>query len=99
MSIWSNLSSKVNIDEKALQLRALSCWILFELAKTDQEITGYIQKYGVSSPEMLEQMIREKRVDVHPAWEDSIDWSNLQEYRKELLDNLASTGGIIKNDR
>ncbi|MHB8127149.1 MAG: hypothetical protein ACYDEJ_16245 [Desulfitobacteriaceae bacterium] len=93
MSIWSNLSTKVNIDEKALQLRALSCWILSELAKTDQEIAEYIQKYGVSSPEMLEQMISDKRVDGHPAWEDSIDWSNLQEYRKELLDNLASTGG------
>lgn len=93
MSIWSNLSSKVNIDENALQLRALSCWILFELAQTDQEIAGYIQKYGVPSPEMLEQLIKEDRVNGHPAWEDSIDWTNLQEYRNGLLENLASTGG------
>lgn len=93
MSIWSNLSTKVNIDENALQLRALSCWILSELAKTDQEIAEYIQKYGVSSPEMLEKRISDRSVDGHPAWEDLIDWSNLQEYRKELLDNLASAGG------
>ena len=33
MLIWSNLSTKVNSDEKALQLQALSCWILSELAK------------------------------------------------------------------
>jgi hypothetical protein len=96
MSIWSSLSSKVNIEEEKLQLRALSCWILAELAKTDQEIAVYIQKYGVSSPELIEPMIRDKRVDGHPAWEDSIDWSNLQDYRKELLDSLASTGGNQK---
>jgi len=42
---------------------------------------------------MLEQKISDKRVDGHPAWEDLIDWSNLHEYRKKLLDNLASTGG------
>ena len=93
MSIWSTLSTKVNIDEEALQIRALSCWILSELAKTDQEIAEYIQKYGVSSPEMLEQLISDKRIDAHPAWEDLIDWSNLQEYRNELLENLASIGG------
>ncbi len=93
MSIWSTLSTKVNIDEKALQIRALSCWILSELAKTDQEITQYIQKYGVSSPEMLEHLITDKREDAHPAWEDLIDWSNLQDYRNELLENLASIGG------
>jgi hypothetical protein len=57
MSIWSTLSTKVNIDEEALQIRAISCWILSELAKTDQEIAGYIQKYGVSSPEMIDQLI------------------------------------------
>ena len=93
MSIWSTLSTKVNIDEEALQIRALSCWILSELAKTDQEIAEYIQKYGVSSPDLLEQLISDKQVDAHPAWEDSIDWSNLQEYRNELLENLASIGG------
>ncbi|AFM42969.1 hypothetical protein Desaci_4106 [Desulfosporosinus acidiphilus SJ4] len=98
MSIWSNLSSKVNIDEEVLQLRALSCWILTELAKTDQEIAGYIQKYGVSSPEILEQQIKDKRVDGHPAWEDTIDWSNLQDYRKELLESLASSRGNKQND-
>ena len=93
MSIWSTLSTKVNIDEEALQIRALSCWILSELAKTDQEIAEYIQKYGVSSPEALEQLISDKRVEAHPTWEDLIDWSNLQEYRNELLENLASIGG------
>jgi hypothetical protein len=79
----------VNIDEEILQHQALVCWILAELAKTDQEIVEYIQKYGVFSPEMLEQMICDKRVDGHPAWEDSIDWRNLQDYRKKLLDSLA----------
>lgn len=42
-------------------------------------IEGLAEKYGVATPEELEALIREGRVEEHPAWEDLILWEHLRD--------------------
>lgn len=91
-TIWSELSRLVGSDPAQLETEAAFSWVSAEMAVTDREIAAYARKYGVSSPDALEQLIREGKVAGHPAWEDAIAWSNLIDYRNKLLAAAASVG-------
>lgn len=90
--IWTELSRLVGADPAALEADAAFSWVAGELAGADRELAAYARKYGVASPSDLERLIREGKIEGHPAWEDAIDWSNLIAYREKLLAAVAAVG-------
>ena len=54
---------------------------------------AYVRQYTVRTPDEIEEKIRVGRIEGHPAWEDSIAWSNLLTYRDRLLETLAGLSG------
>lgn len=90
--VWTALSRVTGRDPRLLEAEAAFSWVSSELATVDRELASYARKYGVATPAELERLIREGRIEGHPAWEDAIDWSNLIAYREKLLAAAAVVG-------
>jgi len=99
-TVWETLASTAHRDREQIEEEAAYAWLERELRETDQEIMAYVRQYTARSPDDIEEMIRIGRIEGHPAWEDSISWSNLLTYRDHLLEALARIGGKgAVNDR
>lgn len=90
--IWVELSRLLGSDPVRLEADAAFSWVSSELAIVDRELATYARRYGVATPGDLERLIREGKVEGHPAWEDCIDWGNLMTYREKLLSAAAAVG-------
>ena len=60
------------------------------LARND--IVDLADRYGVSTAEALRHEIESGAVYSHPAWEDSIEWENLEAYLARLSELRAQLG-------
>ena len=92
-AVWETLASTAHRDREQIEQEAARAWLEREPRETDQEIMAYIRQYTVRTPEEIEEKIRAGRIEGHPAWEDSIAWSNLLTYRDRLLETLAGLSG------
>ena len=93
LAVWETLASTVHRDREQIEEEAACAWLERELRETDREIMAYVRQYAVRTPDEIEEKIRIGRIEGHPAWEDSIAWSNLLTYRDHLLETLAGLGG------
>ena len=84
-SLWDKVGAAVHKTAQEVEAEAFSAWITREMAETDCEILAYVGRYRVTTPEEIEEAIRTGRIEGHPAWEDLIDWANLNQYREQLL--------------
>ena len=94
---WDRLAEIVDKPVTTLQEEAALAWVLAELAAVDRGIAEYVRRYGVQSPEELENAVVSNAVQAHPAWEDLIDWHNLLAYRSKVLSAISphSTGETV----
>lgn len=87
--VWEELARVASRDARVVETEAAAAWVLCELATIDREICEYARRYGASSPEDLDRLIRDGKIPGHPSWEDSLDWANLLAYRERLLSAMA----------
>ena len=64
-------------DREIVEREAAVLWLEREIWESDREITAYVQRYAVASPDELERLIRSGGIEGHPAWEDRIEWGKV----------------------
>ncbi len=84
-SLWDRVGEAVHKTAREVEAEAFNAWVNREMTETDGEILTYVGRYHVTTPEEVEEGIRAGRIEGHPAWEDLIDWVNLNQYRQQLL--------------
>ena len=86
------VAQKLDLDlplEKLLE-EMVRAYVAQQERLTELDIADFRDRYRVSSPEELSARIEKGEIYSHPAWEDLIEWENLQAYLKRLSDLSAS---------
>ncbi len=81
--ILKNASKGLHISEEKLLEESINSFLDRELRKAHSEIEKLKEKYGVKSTGQLEEKIK-KMEEGHPAWEELIEWENLEKQIKEI---------------
>lgn len=89
-SLFELLSQSVGKSVGQLEQDAIRAWVEKEVDLIDHAVMELAWKYGVHSPDEMEEKIRAGKIDGHPAWEDAIKWENMEEYKVTLL------GAVVK---
>lgn len=76
-------------DEATILRRGLVSYLQQELLEVSARIEAMRDEYGVDDPDALAAAIEEGEVDEHPAWEEVIEWENL-ETRAATLERLSN---------
>jgi hypothetical protein len=84
------VAQKLEIPLERLLHESLLAYVAQQERLTDQDIADLRDRYGVSTPKELSARIEKGEVYSHPAWEDLIEWENLQAYLKQLSELRAS---------
>lgn len=72
-----NISKDLHLSEEEVLEESISSFLDRSLCNASVEIEKLKNKYDVESPEELEEKIEKGEVDGHPAWEELIEWENL----------------------
>ncbi len=72
-----NISKDLHLSEEEVLEESISSFLDRSLCNASVEIEKLRNKYDVDSPEELEEKIEKGEVDAHPAWEELIEWENL----------------------
>lgn len=78
------ISKDLDISETRLLEESVESFLDRELRKAFSEIEKLKERYLVESPMELEERIKEGKVKEHPAWEELIEWENLEKRIKEV---------------
>ncbi len=84
------IAQKLNIPLEKLLRESLLAYVTQQERLTDEGIADLRDRYRVSTPKELSMRIEKGEVYSHPAWEDLIEWENLQAYLKQLGELRAS---------
>lgn len=84
------VAGQLRMPEHELERKALKTFLETELRNAEEQILALIARYGVRQADGLERLIRERKVEEHPAWEDLIEWEGLEARREKLLDLLLA---------
>ncbi len=79
-----SISKDLEISETRLLEESIESFLDREFRKAFSEIEKLKEKYLVESPTDLEKKINEGKVKEHPAWEELIEWENLEKRIKEV---------------
>lgn len=74
----------------ASKLASLQSEVQTRRALLEQQIAAFEKRYQCRLPE-LEQKLVERKIEEHPAWEDSIQWRNAL----EQLEQTQLSGSIF----
>jgi hypothetical protein len=83
------LAVELNLSSTELLRRSLNAFLERERRASQQDIADLQDRYDVASVAELESKIESGVIYSHPAWEDLIEWQNLEAYL-ERLDQLTS---------
>lgn len=81
------VAKELGESEEYVVGKGISSFLDRELREVKIRIKELKEKYSVESSEELERKIEEGEVEGHPAWEERIEWRNLEK-RKKKLENL-----------
>ena len=87
MSIPAELervAKELNLPPDRLMQRSLMAFLRQEVRAVQMDIADFQDRYGAISVEELRAQIQKGKVYSHPAWEDSIEWEQLEDYRRRL---------------
>ncbi len=87
--ITSDLSHVIGLPETELIHRGLVSFIEKEIRLAEADIADLVDRYDVTSKEVLYEAIRSKKISSHPAWEDYIVWKNKEKLIKDLKARLG----------
>ena len=83
------LAVELNLSSTELLRRSLNAFLERERRASQQDIDDLQDRYDVASVAELKSKIESGVIYSHPAWEDLIEWQNLEAYL-ERLDQLTS---------
>ncbi len=78
------ISKDLNLPEEEIIEQGVRTFLDRELKNASLEMNKFKLKYGVISPQELEQKIKLQKIAEHPGWDDLMEWENLQQ-RVELV--------------
>jgi hypothetical protein len=87
---FAAIAEQLRIPEPELERKALKTFLEAELRSVDERIMALIARYGVRQARGLEELISQRSVEEHPAWEDLIEWEGLEARREKLLELLLA---------
>lgn len=79
------IAQDLNITPETLWQESLAAYVSRELRLVELNVADIQDRYGVVSPDKLENKIESGEIYSHPAWEDLIEWQSLLAHRKRLL--------------
>lgn len=79
-----SLSRSLHVPEEQLLAESIVTFLDRELRNASLEIQKIKQKYTVNSPKELEKKIEQGTVKEHPAWEELIEWENMEKRIDEV---------------
>ncbi len=83
------IAKALNISPENLLAEGTLAYLHKELRLVEEDLADLRERYGLLSPQELEKKIRDALIPAHPAWEDLIEWENLEAYKQKLNDLLA----------
>ncbi|MBI1743823.1 hypothetical protein HYR54_12270 [Candidatus Acetothermia bacterium] len=78
------IAQLLEISEEHLLEDGTLAFLEKEKRLTEEDLADFRERYGVLSRAELEKKIKEGLTPPHPAWEDLIQWENLEAYRAKL---------------
>ena len=72
------------VDPRELQRRSLLAFVDKERRLVHLDIADFQDRYNVQSVQDLSSNIEQRRIHAHPAWEDLIEWEQLDAYLNRL---------------
>ncbi|MBM4461503.1 MAG: hypothetical protein FJ011_27730 [Chloroflexi bacterium] len=78
------VAETLQVSPEELWRQSLDAYIQREKRLAQLDVTDVQDRYRVSSTAELRQKIRDGIIYSHPAWEDLIEWENLQAYIQRL---------------
>ncbi|MDY6789287.1 MAG: hypothetical protein SVV03_04980 [Candidatus Nanohaloarchaea archaeon] len=79
-----NVASTVGESEERVLEKSLESYIGREIREAELRIREIKRKYGVGKPSGLKEKIENEEIEGHPAWEELIEWENLEKRVEEL---------------
>lgn len=88
------VARRLNVPSDRLVRESLLAYVAQQERLTRADIADLAERYGVSTSRELRERIASHAVHSHPAWEDSIEWENLEAY----LDRFAELRAQLTED-
>ena len=74
----------MNLPAEDLAARSLQAYLRQEIRAVQMDVADLQDRYSVDSADALRAQIEQGKVHSHPAWEDAIEWENLQGHLNRL---------------
>ena len=78
------LAKALDLAPEELHRRSLRAFLEREIRTAQLDIADLQDRYGVSTSAELVAEIEQGQIYSHPAWEESIEWENLEAYIDRL---------------
>jgi hypothetical protein len=85
--VLEQVAETLQVSPEELWRQSLDAYIQREKRLAQLDVADVQDRYAVFSPAELRQKIENGSIYSHPAWEDLIEWENLQAHI-ERLDSL-----------
>lgn len=82
--VLEQVAETLRVTPEDLWRQSLDAYIQREKRLVQLDVADLQDRYGVASLAELRQKIENKIVYSHPAWEDLIEWENLQAHIQRL---------------
>lgn len=81
---FNHIANELRVAPAELQRRSLEAFIERERRLALLDIADLQDRYGVRSAAELAAKIERQEIPSHPAWEELIEWQNLEAYLERL---------------
>lgn len=88
INVVDEIAEKVSISPDILIREGLRSFLMDRKRELMIERLEMLLRYGVETIDELEQKIRKGETPEHPAWEDLIDLTNLEDELKGIQDDI-----------
>ncbi len=83
--VLERLADDLAVAPAELERRSLLAYIERERRLSALDIADLQDRYGVRTSRELAQRIEQRLIYAHPAWEELIEWKQLEAYAERLL--------------
>lgn len=88
------VASELRLPVDGLMQRSVRAFLLQEQRAVQMDIADFRDRYNVADVAELRRQIEQGETYSHPAWEDSIEWEQLETYRNQLEQLLGMVSNV-----
>lgn len=82
------IAKVLDLPPEDLLTEGALAYVLKELRLVEEDLADLRDRYALLSSQELEEEIKRGSIPPHPAWEDLIQWENLEAYKQKLTSLL-----------